>query len=237
MKLLSTVLIGANSVNLPLASRKGKDGGPAAKERREGTVVTELGRMNDSLEGYLKRKAGHHEEDERWMEGFGCRIRSLGALLASRKGVEGLSQKEVREYAKWRKRLQEFIRQAERFAARGVRSVRIARGKDGSPEAHVDQYDPVELTPLQVHLMEILSEDCGPRTDGLVGWKSVEHIQKALARRLGRPVSAQTISMNIRRLKDALETRIWIGEFLVQRRPKLGYRFLKRARTVPATRR
>jgi len=80
-------------------------------------------------------------------------------------------------------------------------------------------------------LFQVLSADKGTVSDSLVGWKSVDVIQTALAKRLGGGFTAHAVKQLVLRLRKELD-RNGEDSALIQSRRNLGYRFaVKRAVT------
>ena len=119
-----------------------------------------------------------------------------------------------------------------KLARLGV-TVDIVRETDDWATVTIDQSRKFRLPPALADLLEVLCEDSGLASDGLVEWKSMAELVRGLQKHTGKEISPRTIAVRLSRLRDALKDS-GIGKHLVQRSRK-GYRFARKAKVCPET--
>lgn len=109
----------------------------------------------------------------------------------------------------------------------------ITRASDGSATVKVGSSPVLYLTsPVLADLLEILCEDCGTRTDHLVGWKTVSDICDRLQAKTGQSHQPHAVTVGIWRLREAFKT-CNINRFYIQtNRRNGGYRFARKLKDI-----
>jgi DNA-binding response OmpR family regulator len=119
-----------------------------------------------------------------------------------------------------------------KLARLGV-TVDIVRETDDWATVTIDKSRKLRLSPALADLLEVLCEDTGLASDGLVGWKSMAELARGLQKQTGKDISTRTITVRLSRLRDALEGS-GLNKQLVQTGRK-GYRFARKAKVCPET--
>jgi hypothetical protein len=122
-----------------------------------------------------------------------------------------------------------------RAAESGVVSINAKRYANGKGEFEIDGRK-LTLSPRLADMLIALSKDFGPRSDDLVGWKTLEELaQLVLPPKHGSPPKDSTDQKKIQhRMRQSIHLlgkafhSAGINPFLIQSNPGLGYRFALR---------
>lgn len=112
-----------------------------------------------------------------------------------------------------------------RMAESGVVSVKIERRADGSAHVRIGPHVTLDLPPMLADLMEILCRDCGPGSDGIVGWKRRDEVRVLLSKKADREITDHALTHAIYRLRRELVARGGVNPFLLQTSARGELRF------------
>lgn len=112
-------------------------------------------------------------------------------------------------------------------AAAGITALERRIEPNGSEYIRLDGRNEVRLTPMCADLLRFAAADNGTSGDALVEWKPKGELLWMLAKRSGRPLSAQAFNQLVLRLRKALRAA---GEnpYFLQVHAKKGIRFALR---------